>query len=113
MLIGYSRVSTNEQDHDCTVLRSEGVWLRGNLPREATGGRWNRPELHRLLDHLREVDLLVVWKLDLLSRSVRDVLTIMGRIQKAKAGFHSLTEAIDTTTPASFRAARARQGRCS
>jgi DNA invertase Pin-like site-specific DNA recombinase len=44
--------------------------------------------------------VLVVWKLDRLSRSLRDVLTIMERIQEAKAGFRSLTEAIDTTTPA-------------
>jgi DNA invertase Pin-like site-specific DNA recombinase len=53
-----------------------------------------------LLDHLRKGDVLVVWKLDRLSRSLRDVLTIMERIQEAKAGFRSLTEAIDTTTPA-------------
>ena len=44
--------------------------------------------------------MLVVWKLDRLSRSLRDVLTLMERIQEAKAGFRSLTEAIDTTTPA-------------
>jgi DNA invertase Pin-like site-specific DNA recombinase len=56
--------------------------------------------LQRLLDHLRKGDVLVVWKLDRLSRSLRDVLTIMERIQEAKAGFRSLTEAIDTTTPA-------------
>jgi DNA invertase Pin-like site-specific DNA recombinase len=48
----------------------------------------------------RKGDVLVVWKLDRLSRSLRDVLTIMERIQEAKAGFRSLTEAIDTTTPA-------------
>jgi DNA invertase Pin-like site-specific DNA recombinase len=52
------------------------------------------------IDHLRKGDVLVVWKLDRLSRSLRDVLTIMERIQDAKAGFRSLTEAIDTTTPA-------------
>ncbi|WP_353070363.1 recombinase family protein [Tunturibacter empetritectus] len=56
--------------------------------------------MQRLLDHLRKGDVLVVWKLDRLSRSLRDVLTIMERIQEAKAGFRSLTEAIDTTTPA-------------
>jgi len=67
---------------------------------KASGGRWDRPELHRLLDHLRKGDVLVVWKLDRLSRSLRDVLTIMERLAEAKAGFRSLTEAIDTTTPA-------------
>jgi len=67
---------------------------------KASGGRWDRPELHRLLDQLREGDVLVVWKLDRLSRSLRDVLTIMERLGEAGAGFRSLTEAIDTTTPA-------------
>jgi hypothetical protein len=52
----------------------------------ASGGRWDRPELHRLLDHLREGDTVVVWKLDRLSRSLKDVLHV--------------TENIDTTTPA-------------
>jgi DNA invertase Pin-like site-specific DNA recombinase len=74
--------------------------VRADIPEKATGGRWNRPELRRLLDHLRKGDVLVVWKLDRLSRSLRDVLTIMERIQEEKAGFRSLTEAIDTTTPA-------------
>ena len=67
---------------------------------KASGGRWDRPELHRLLDQLRKRDVLVVWKLDRLSRSLRDVLTIMERLGEAEAGFRSLTEAIDTTTPA-------------
>ena len=67
---------------------------------KASGGRWDRPELHRLLDQLRKGDVLVVWKLDRLSRSLRDVLIIMERLADAKAGFRSLTEAIDTTTPA-------------
>ena len=67
---------------------------------KAYGGRWDRPELHRLLDQLRKGDVLVVWKLDRLSRSLRDGLTIMEKLAEAKAGFRSLTEAIDTTTPA-------------
>ena len=67
---------------------------------KASGGRWDRPELHRLFDQLRKGNVLVVWKLDRLSCSLRDVLTIMERRGEAKAGFRSLTEAIDTTTPA-------------
>ncbi len=66
---------------------------------EATGGRWERPELHRLLGQLRKGDVLVVWKLDRLSRSLKDVLTLMEKVQQAGAGFQSLTEAIDTTSP--------------
>jgi DNA invertase Pin-like site-specific DNA recombinase len=66
---------------------------------EDVGGRWDRPELHRMLDHLREGDTVVVWKLDRLSRSLKDVLHIMERIAQAGAGFQSITENIDTTTP--------------
>ena len=53
-----------------------------------------------MLDQLREGDTVVVWKLDRLSRSLKDVLHIMERIAKAGAGFRSITENIDTTTPA-------------
>ena len=53
-----------------------------------------------MLDHLREGDTVVVWKLDRLSRSLKDVLHIMERIAEAGAGFRSITENIDTTTPA-------------
>lgn len=67
---------------------------------KASGGRWDRPELRLVLDQLREGDVVVVWKLDRLSRSLRDVLILMERLVEAKAGFRSLTEAIDTTTAA-------------
>jgi hypothetical protein len=55
---------------------------------------------HRMRDQLREVDTVVVWKLDRLSRSLKDVLHIMERIAKVAAGFRSITENIDTNTPA-------------
>src|ERR1700676_1043319 len=61
-------------------------------------GRWDRPELQRLLEQLRKGDVLIVSRLDRLSRSLRDLLMIMERIKVAEAGFRSLTEAIDTTT---------------
>jgi DNA invertase Pin-like site-specific DNA recombinase len=100
MRIGYARVSTGEQDTaaQSAALKAAGCDL---IFREtASGGRWDRPELHTLLNQLRKGDVLVVWKLDRLSRSLRDVLTIMERVQERKAGFRSLTEAVDTTTPA-------------
>lgn len=79
---------------------AESCWCERIFREKASGGRWDRPELHRLLDQLRKGDVLAVWKLDRLSRSLRDVLTIMERLGEAGAGFRSLTEAIDTTTPA-------------
>jgi DNA invertase Pin-like site-specific DNA recombinase len=53
----------------------------------ASGGRWDRPELQRLLDQLRAGDTLVVWKLDRLSRSLKDLLTILERVDATGAKF--------------------------
>jgi DNA invertase Pin-like site-specific DNA recombinase len=100
MLIGYARVSTNDQETAAQVAALKAAGCERIFREKASGGRWDRPELHRLLDHLRKGDVLVVWKLDRLSRSLRDVLTIMERLGEGRAGFRSLTEAIDTTTPA-------------
>ena len=100
MLIGYARVSTNEQDTATQVAALKSAGCERIFREKASGGRWDRPELHRLLDQIRKGDVVVVWKLDRLSRSLRDVLTIMEQIAEAKAGFRSLSEAIDTTSPA-------------
>jgi DNA invertase Pin-like site-specific DNA recombinase len=100
-LLGYARVSKGDEQNNALqtkALRAAGC--RRLFEETASGGRWDRPELHRLLDHLREGDTVVVWKLDRLSRSLEDVLHIMERIGGAGAGFRSITENIDTTTPA-------------
>jgi DNA invertase Pin-like site-specific DNA recombinase len=99
MLIGYARVSTLDQDAAAQIaaLKSSGCELI--FQEKASGGRWDRPELHRLLGQLRKGDVLVVWKLDSLSRSLKDVLTLMEKIAQTGADFRSLTEAIDTTSP--------------
>ena len=67
---------------------------------KASARRWDRPELHRLLDQLRPDDAPVVYRLDRLSRSLKDLLSLLDSVQAAGTGFLSLTEAIDTTTPA-------------
>jgi DNA invertase Pin-like site-specific DNA recombinase len=100
MLIGYARVSTGEQDTAAQTAALKAAGCEVIFSEKASGGRWDRPELHKLLSQLRKGDVLVVWKLDRLSRSLRDVLTIMERVQEKKAGFRSLTESVDTTTPA-------------
>jgi len=100
MLIGYARVSSNDQETAAQVAALKAADCERIYREKASGGRWERPELHRLLDQLRKGGVLVVWRLDRVSRSLRDVLTIMERLVEAKAGFRSLTEAIDTTTPA-------------
>jgi DNA invertase Pin-like site-specific DNA recombinase len=107
--LGYARVSKGDEQNNALqtkALRAAGC--RRLFEETASGGRWDRPELHRLLDHLREGDTVVVWKLDRLSRSLKDVLHIMERIGKAGAGFRSITENIDTTTPAGRMRVRTR-----
>jgi len=100
MLIGYARVSTTDQDTAVQVAALKAAGCERIFREKASGGRWDRSELHRRLDQLRKGDVLAVWNLDRLSRSLRDVLTIMERLGEAGAGFRSLTEAIDTTIPA-------------
>jgi DNA invertase Pin-like site-specific DNA recombinase len=74
--------------------------MRTHLPGKSIRRALGTPELHRLIGQLRKGDVVVVWKLDRLSRSLKDVLTLMETIQKSNVGFKSLTEAIDTLTPA-------------
>ena len=100
MFIGYARVSTQDQETAAQIAALEQAGCERIFQEKASGGRWDRPELHRLMEHLRKGDVLVVWKLDRLSRSLKDVLALMEKINQAGAGFQSLTEAIDTTTPA-------------
>lgn len=100
-LLGYARVSKGDEQSNALQARAlRAAGCRRLFEEAASGGRWDRPELHRMLDQLREGDTVVVWKLDRLSRSLKDVLHIMEQIGQAGAGFRSITESIDTTTPA-------------
>jgi DNA invertase Pin-like site-specific DNA recombinase len=100
MRIGYARVSTQEQDTAAQITALTSAGCERIFHEKASGGRWDRPELHRLLEQLRNGDIVVVWKLDRLSRSLKDLLLTLEKIKKADADFQSLTEAIDTATPA-------------
>jgi DNA invertase Pin-like site-specific DNA recombinase len=101
MLLGYARVSKgDEQNNSLQVKALEAAGCRKMFEEAASSGRWDRPQLHRMLDQLCVGDTVVVWKLDRLSRSLKDVMHIMDRIAAAGAGFQSVTESIDTTTPA-------------
>src|SRR5437660_11726783 len=100
MLFGYARVSTNEQDTAAQVAALKTAGCERIYREKASGGRWHRPELQRLLDQLRKGDVLVVWKLDRLSHTLRDALAIKEEIAQAKAAFRSQSETIDPTSPA-------------
>ncbi|MGH7076497.1 MAG: recombinase family protein [Acetobacteraceae bacterium] len=98
MLLGYARISkTGDQDTAAQVGALKAAGCARIYEERASGGRWDRPELHRLLDHLREGDVVVAWKLDRLTRSLKDLLHILEKIEAASARFRSLTEAIDTS----------------
>ena len=101
MLIGYARVSKGDDQSTALQRRAlKGAGCERIFEEAASGGRWDRPELHRMIDQLRTGDVVTVWKLDRLSRSLKDLLHILDRIEVAGGGFRSLTESIDTTSPA-------------
>jgi DNA invertase Pin-like site-specific DNA recombinase len=101
MLIGLARVSKGDDQTDALQLAALKKAGCERIYREPiSGGRWDRPELKRMLEQLRPKDKVVVWKLDRLSRSLRDLLHILDRIESTKATFVSLTENFDTSTPA-------------
>jgi DNA invertase Pin-like site-specific DNA recombinase len=101
LLIGYARVSTDDQDLRNQRDELHAVGCTRIFAEKITGTRRDRPELARLLDHLRERDVVTVTRLDRLARSTRDLLDIAERIQDAGAGLRSLAEPwADTTTPA-------------
>ena len=100
MVFGYARVSTDDQDTNAQERSLKAAGATTVFTERASGGRWDRPKLQRLLEQLRPDDVVLVWKLDRLSRSLKDLLTLLERIEAKGAGFKSLTEAIDTTTPA-------------
>ena len=101
MLIGYARVSKGDDQSTAAQRRAlKDAGCDRLFEEAASGGRWDRPQLHRMLDQLRSDDIVVVWKLDRLSRSLKDLLHILEKLEAAGAGFRSLTESIDTTTPA-------------
>ena len=98
MIYGYARVSTESQNGNGQVKELEKVCDKVVLE-YASGGRWDRPALQNLLRGLKSGDIVAVWKLDRLTRSLSDLLQILKRLESIGAGFRSLTEAIDTTTP--------------
>lgn len=103
LLLGYARVSTDDQDlslqraelmsHGCSRIFAEKV----------SGAHRERPELARLLDHLRDGDVLVVTRLDRLARGTRDLLDIAERLMAMGAGLRSLAEPWADTTSAAGR----------
>ncbi len=100
MILGYARVSTDDQVLDAQTDALNAAGVARIFADRISGSKRQRVELDRMLDHLRPGDVVVVTKYDRLSRSLQDLLAIVEAIQAKGAGFRSLAEDIDTTTPA-------------
>jgi len=100
MLIGYARVSTNEQHLDLQrdALLKAGVTAKDIYTDKVTGVKADRPGLTLALSHLREGDTLVVWRLDRLGRSLKHLIETLTTLREQGISFKSLTENIDTST---------------
>lgn len=98
MIIGYARVSTADQDTALQIDALNAAACERIYQESRSGASRERPQLTRCLDTLRSGDTLVVWRLDRLGRSLKDLVQIVSTLEENGVGFRSLTEAIDTTT---------------
>ncbi|AVP33291.1 recombinase family protein [Acinetobacter pittii] len=98
MIIGYARVSTHDQNLDSQLDALQKANCEQIFQEKITGKTKDRPELISCLKALRKGDVLVVWKLDRLARSLKDLVEITTDLNQREIGFKSLTEAIDTTS---------------
>lgn len=100
MKIGYARVSTDEQTTDPQIDALTAHGCETIYSENASGKNTDRHELENCLKALREGDTLTVWRLDRLGRNLADLVRIVNDLEAQGVGFASLTESIDTTTPA-------------
>ena len=101
MLIGYARVSTDDQDLSQQRAALAAAGCAKIYEEKISGAKRDRPELGRMLDHLRETDVVMVTRLDRLARSTKNLLDIAEQLNERQAGLRSLAEPwADTTSPA-------------
>lgn len=98
MRIGYARVSTLDQSLDLQQDALRAAGCERIFMDKASGGKAERPGLTEALGYTRQGDVLVVYKLDRLGRSLKELIALVGRLNDAGIGFLSLQESIDTTT---------------
>lgn len=96
MLVGYARVSTTDQTPQLQIDALKAAKCKRIFTDQASGRSMNRPELAKCLDAVREGDTLVIWKLDRLGRSLKDLLEIVERLRAEGVQLVSLTEEINT-----------------
>ena len=98
MRIGYARVSSQDQNPDLQLDALRAAGCKRIFVEKASGAQRERPELGAVLDYMRSGDTLVVWKLDRLARSMKQLIETVEGMEARGIGLRSLTEAIDTTT---------------
>ncbi|WP_390881020.1 MULTISPECIES: recombinase family protein [Aliarcobacter] len=99
MQIGYARVSTLDQNLDLQIDALNQAGCKKIFQEKITGTKLKREQLQNAIDYLRAGDVLVIWKLDRLGRSLKDLLLIVNELNQKEIGLKSLHENIDTTTP--------------
>jgi DNA invertase Pin-like site-specific DNA recombinase len=99
MKIGYARVSTDAQETHLQMDALKGAKCSRVYQEKASGAKAERPELMKLLDNARKGDVVIVWKLDRLARSLRQLIDTTVLLNERGVELHSLTENINTTTP--------------
>ena len=99
MLIGYARVSTQDQKPGLQLDALKVAGCDRVFEEKASGAQRDRPQLKAALEYMRAGDTLIVWKLDRLARSMKQLIETVEKLEGQGIGFRSLTEAIDTTTP--------------
>jgi DNA invertase Pin-like site-specific DNA recombinase len=97
--IGYARVSTREQSFDLQVDALRAAGCEKIYTEAVSGARVERPVLEELLRNLRPEDVLVIWKLDRLGRSLKHLVDLVGTLTEKGIGLQSLHDPVDTTTP--------------
>jgi DNA invertase Pin-like site-specific DNA recombinase len=98
MFVGYVRISTIEQNVDLQDDALKKAGCTKLFHDVASGGKSDRPGLSAALEFIRDGDILVIWRLDRLGRSLSDLLQVVTKLETRNIGLRSLTEAIDTTT---------------
>ena len=96
MLVGYARVSTQNQDPALQLDALKSAGCEKVFPEKASGAQRERPQLRAALDYMRSGDTLVVWKLDRLARSLKQLIETVEDLGDRRIGLRSLTESIDT-----------------
>ena len=99
MKYGYARVSTNQQDTKLQIDALQASGCSKIYEDKMSGSKTDRPELNQCLKAMNENDILVVWKLDRLGRSLQHLIEVVHTLEQENKGFQSLTEHIDTTSP--------------